>query len=78
MEVVQALDLMAKDRQAFSKDTSDPYAVFGTGENAEAFRVCININYKYITKLQDYYRIPNVINFLNLINYFRQKLLKKS
>ena len=45
VEVVQALDLMAKDRQAFSKDTSDPYAVFGIGENDEAFKVLININY---------------------------------
>ena len=45
MEVVQALDLMAKDRKAFSKDTSDPYAVFGIGENDEAFKVLININY---------------------------------
>ncbi len=51
VEVVQALDLMAKDRQAFSKDTSDPYAVFGIGENDEAFKVCISIKYKYIIKL---------------------------
>ena len=40
VEVVQALDLMAKDKRLTAKDTSDPYAVFGIGENEQAFRVC--------------------------------------
>ena len=39
VEIVQALDLMAKDKRLTAKDTSDPYAVFGIGENEQGFRV---------------------------------------
>ena len=39
VEIVQALDLMAMDKRLTAKDTSDPYAVFGIGENEHAFRV---------------------------------------
>ena len=39
VDVVQALDLMAKDIQVFDANTSDPYAMFSIGERDPIFRV---------------------------------------